>query len=296
MAQRISRAKRAPAGEPPGPARRTLRRRAAACSTLVYTAGHRGAGWTWPARRSGSPRQTHPRHRGTGGARAARADAPQPRPASRRDSTQEGPYRHARTGRTRGPCLGTTARSPRVVRVPCKSALGRFSPPGRYQAEAAQSPPLHGRPRGKAPGRPTGPQILPPWYDDLVALTDDPVRQDPRTQCRVLLFALRDRCLLRSRTATSSARRTHGYCARPTGPAARVIGERHRWHAVRRPPARAGRRPPCRRHGRTPRPPAPNRATNVRPRARTTWVRQARSAARGRRAMQGTARLTERPP
>jgi RNA polymerase sigma factor (sigma-70 family) len=70
MAQRISRAKRTLQGrrlDQPGDLAVVLR-----VLYLVYTAGH--------ARGDPARPPTHPRHRGTGGARAARADAPQPRP------------------------------------------------------------------------------------------------------------------------------------------------------------------------------------------------------------------------
>jgi predicted RNA polymerase sigma factor len=60
------------------------------------------------------------------------------------------------------------------VRV-LQSALAMQSGPGRYQVEAAIAA-LHD---DAASAEETDwPQIL-AWYDDLVALTDDPVRQDP---------------------------------------------------------------------------------------------------------------------
>ena len=72
--------------------------------------------------------------------------------------------------------------------------------PGRYQIEAAIAA-LHD---DAASAEETDwPQIL-AWYDDLVALTDDPVRQDPAA----VLGA-------RSRSATSSA--PPPGCARPSG-------------------------------------------------------------------------------
>jgi RNA polymerase sigma factor (sigma-70 family) len=91
-------------------------------------------------------------------------------------------------------------------------AAGR---PGRYQVEAAIAA-LHD---DAASAEETDwPQIL-AWYDDLVALTDDPVRQDPAAVLgrsvavgHVLGFAagLRETDRLRD-----------------------VISDRHRWHAVR---------------------------------------------------------------
>src|SRR5205085_4346688 len=62
------------------------------------------------------------------------------------------------------------------------------------------------------------PQIL-AWYDDIVALTDDPVRQDPA--------ALLGRAV--------AVGHVHGAAAglRETDQLYEVLGERHRWHAVR---------------------------------------------------------------
>ena len=91
-------------------------------------------------------------------------------------------------------------------------AAGR---PGRYQIEAAIAA-LHD---DAASAEETDwPQIL-AWYDDLVALSDDPVRQDPAA-------------VLGRAVAVGHVR----------GPAAglletdrlrEVLGDRHRWHAVR---------------------------------------------------------------
>ena len=87
--------------------------------------------------------------------------------------------------------------------------------PGRYQIEAAIAA-LHDDAAGAE--ETDWPQIL-AWYDDLVALTDDPVRQDPAA-------------LLGRAVAVGHA----------LGPAAglletdrlrEVLGDRHRWHAVR---------------------------------------------------------------
>jgi RNA polymerase sigma factor (sigma-70 family) len=99
------------------------------------------------------------------------------------------------------------------VRV-LQSALA-LQRPGRYQIEAAIAA-LHD---DAASAEETDwPQIL-AWYDDLVALTDDPVRQDPAA-------------VLGRAVAVGHVR----------GPAAGlletdrlrdVLGDRHRWHAVR---------------------------------------------------------------
>jgi RNA polymerase sigma factor (sigma-70 family) len=91
-------------------------------------------------------------------------------------------------------------------------AVGR---PGRYQIEAAIAA-LHDD--AACAEETDWPQIL-AWYDDLVALTDDPVRQDPAA-------------VLGRAVAVGHVR----------GPAAglleadrlrEVLGDRHRWHAVR---------------------------------------------------------------
>ncbi len=87
--------------------------------------------------------------------------------------------------------------------------------PGRYQVETAIAA-LHD---DAASAEETDwPQIL-AWYDDLVALTDAPVRQDP-PPCSAA----------RSRSATSSA--PSPGCSE-TDRLRDVIAERHRWHAVR---------------------------------------------------------------
>jgi RNA polymerase sigma factor (sigma-70 family) len=87
--------------------------------------------------------------------------------------------------------------------------------PGRYQIEAAIAA-LHD---DAARAEETDwPQIL-AWYDDLVALTSDPVRQDPAA---VLGRAV-------------AVGHVHGPAAglRETDRLGEVLGDRHRWHAVR---------------------------------------------------------------
>jgi RNA polymerase sigma factor (sigma-70 family) len=87
--------------------------------------------------------------------------------------------------------------------------------PGRYQVEAAIAA-LHD---DAASAEETDwPQIL-AWYDNLVALTDDPVRQDPAA---VLGRAVAVGHVL---GAAAGLRETDRLCE--------VLGERHRWHAVR---------------------------------------------------------------
>ncbi len=87
--------------------------------------------------------------------------------------------------------------------------------PGRYQLEAAIAA-LHDD--AASTGETDWSQIL-AWYDDLVALTEDPVSQDPAA-------------VLGRAVAVGHVR---GAAAglRETDRLREVIGERHRWHAVR---------------------------------------------------------------
>ncbi|HOZ59964.1 MAG TPA: sigma factor-like helix-turn-helix DNA-binding protein [Nakamurella multipartita] len=87
--------------------------------------------------------------------------------------------------------------------------------PGRYQIEAAIAA-LHDD-AASAPET-DWPQIL-AWYDDLVALTDDPRRQDPA--------AMLGRAVAVGHVLGASAGLREAERLRE------VIGERHRWHAVR---------------------------------------------------------------
>jgi len=88
-------------------------------------------------------------------------------------------------------------------------------PPGRYQVEGAIAA-LHD---DAASAEETDwPQIL-AWYDDLVALTDDPVRKDPA--------AVLGRAVAVGHVLGAAAG------LRETDRLRNVIGERHRWHAVR---------------------------------------------------------------
>jgi RNA polymerase sigma factor (sigma-70 family) len=87
--------------------------------------------------------------------------------------------------------------------------------PGRYQIEAAIAA-LHD---DAASAEETDwPQIL-AWYDDLVALTDDPVRQDPA--------AVLGRAVAVGHVLGPAAG------LRETDRLREVLGDRHRWHAVR---------------------------------------------------------------
>ena len=87
--------------------------------------------------------------------------------------------------------------------------------PGRYQVEAAIAA-LHDD--AASAGETDWPQIL-AWYDDLVALTDDPVRQDPA--------AVLGRAVAVGHALGAAAG------LRETDRLREVIGDRHRWHAVR---------------------------------------------------------------
>ncbi|VTR78915.1 RNA polymerase sigma factor [Cellulomonas hominis] len=91
-------------------------------------------------------------------------------------------------------------------------AAGR---PGRYQVEAAITA-LHDD--AATAGETDWPQVL-AWYDDLVALTGDPVRQDPAA-------------VLGRAVAVGHVRGADAGL-RETEPLREVLGDRHRWHAVR---------------------------------------------------------------
>ncbi len=87
--------------------------------------------------------------------------------------------------------------------------------PGRYQVEAGIAA-LHD---DAASSEETDwPQIL-AWYDDLVALTDDPVHQDPA--------AVLGRAVAVGHVLGAAAG------LRETDRLREVLGKRHRWHAVR---------------------------------------------------------------
>jgi RNA polymerase sigma factor (sigma-70 family) len=99
------------------------------------------------------------------------------------------------------------------VRV-LQSALA-IQRPGRYQVEAAIAA-LHDDAASAA--ETDWPQIL-AWYDDLVALSADPVRLDPAA---VLGRAVAVGHVLGAAAGLRETDRLRG-----------VIGDRHRWHAVR---------------------------------------------------------------
>jgi predicted RNA polymerase sigma factor len=87
--------------------------------------------------------------------------------------------------------------------------------PGRYQIEAAIAA-LHDDAATAA--ETDWPQIL-AWYDDLVALSDDPVRQDPA--------AVLGRAVAIAHVGGAAAG------LRETDRLREVLADRHRWHAVR---------------------------------------------------------------
>jgi RNA polymerase sigma factor (sigma-70 family) len=99
------------------------------------------------------------------------------------------------------------------VRV-LRSALA-VQRPGRYQVQAAIAA-LHDD--AVSAEETDWPQIL-AWYDDLVAFTADPVRQDPA--------AVLGRAVAVGHVLAAAAG------LRETDRLREVLGERHRWHAVR---------------------------------------------------------------
>jgi predicted RNA polymerase sigma factor len=99
------------------------------------------------------------------------------------------------------------------VRV-LQSALA-LQRPGRYQIEAAIAA-LHAD--AATADETDWPQIL-AWYDDLVALADDPVRQDPA--------AVLGRAVAVGHVVGPTAGLLESDRLRE------VLGDRHRWHAVR---------------------------------------------------------------
>jgi RNA polymerase sigma factor (sigma-70 family) len=210
MAQRISRAKRALQGrrlDQPGDLAVVLR-----VLYLVYTAGHTGrvdlVGEAIRLARQLTLATEEPEARGllalmllNHARRPARLD-----PAGRIVTLER---------QDRG--LWDTREIAEGVRV-LQSALAIRTDerrPGRYQVEAAIAA-LHD---DAASAEETDwPQIL-AWYDDLVALTDDPVRQDPA--------AVLGRSVAVAHVLGAAAG------LRETDRLRDVIGERHRWHAVR---------------------------------------------------------------
>jgi len=206
MAQRISRAKRALQGrrlDQPGDLAVVLR-----VLYLIYTAGHAGrvdlAGEAIRLARQLTLATEEPEARGLLALMLlSHARLPARRDAAGRIVTLD------RQDRS----LWDTREIAEGVRI-LQSALARQRP-GRYQIEAAIAA-LHD---DAASAEETDwPQIL-AWYDDLVALTDDPAHQDPAA-------------VLGRAVAVGHVR---GAAAglRETDRLREVLGDRHRWHAVR---------------------------------------------------------------
>ena len=206
MAQRISRAKRSLRGRPldePGDLAVVLR-----VLYLIYAAGHAGrvdlAGEAIRLARQLTLATEEPEARGLLALMLLNhARLPARRDAQGRIVTLD------RQDRSRW----DTREIAEGVRV-LQSALA-LERPGRYQVEAAIAA-LHD---DAARAEETDwPQIL-AWYDDLVALTDDPVRRDPA--------AVLGRAVAVGHVLGAAA------ALRETDRLRDVIGDRHRWHAVR---------------------------------------------------------------
>ena len=206
MAQRISRAKRTLRGQPldqPGDLAVVLR-----VLYLVYTAGHAGrvdlAGEAIRLARQLTLATEEPEARGLLALMLLNhARLPARFDAEGRIVTLDRQDR----------ALWDTREIAEGVRV-LQSALATRRP-GRYQFEAAIAA-LHD---DAASAEETDwPQIL-AWYDELVALTGDPVRQDPA--------AVLGRAVAAGHVLGAAAG------LRETDRLRDVIGDRHRWHAVR---------------------------------------------------------------
>jgi RNA polymerase sigma factor (sigma-70 family) len=206
MAQRISRAKRALQGrrlDQPGDLAVVLR-----VLYLVYTAGHAGrvdlAAEAMRLARQLTLATEEPEARGL--------------LALMLLNHARLPARHDAAGRIvtldrQDRSLWDTREIAEGVRV-LQSALA-LQRPGRYQIEAAIAA-LHDD--AARPEETDWPQIL-AWYDDLVALTDDPVHQDPAA---VLGRAVAVGHVQGPAAGLRETDRLHD-----------VLGDRHRWHAVR---------------------------------------------------------------
>ena len=216
MAQRISRAKRTLAGPParrldqPGDLAVVLR-----VLYLVYTAGH-GSGPTRPDLVGEAIRLTRQLTLATEEPEARGLLALMLLNHARLPARLDAEGRIVTLDRQdRG--LWDTREIAEGVRV-LQSALAMQTDerrPGRYQVEAAIAA-LHD---DAASAEETDwPQIL-AWYDDLVALTDDPVRQDPA--------AVLGRSVAVGHVVGAAAG------LRETDRLREGLGERHRWHAVR---------------------------------------------------------------
>jgi len=206
MAQRISRAKRAVQGrrlDQPGDLAVVLR-----VLYLVYTAGHAGrvdlAGEAIRLARQLTLATDEPEARGLLALMLLNH--------ARRRARLDGEGRIVPLDRQdRG--LWDTRGIAEGVRV-LQSALA-LERPGRYQIEAAIAA-LHDD--AATAGETDWPQIL-AWYDDLVLLSDDPLRQEPA--------AVLGRSVAIGHVLGPAAG------LRETERLRDVLGDRHRWHAVR---------------------------------------------------------------
>jgi RNA polymerase sigma factor (sigma-70 family) len=206
MAQRISRAKRALHGRrlnQPGDLAVVLR-----VLYLVYTAGHAGrvdlAGEAIRLARQLTLASEEPEARGLLALMLLNH--------ARLPARLDGQGRIVTLDRQdRG--LWNTREIAEGVRV-LQSALA-VQRPGRYQIEAAIAA-LHD---DAATAEETDWTQILAWYDDLVALTDDPVRQDPA--------AVLGRAVAVGHVLGGAAG------LRETDRLRKVLGDRHRWHAVR---------------------------------------------------------------
>ncbi len=206
MAQRISRAKRALHGrrlDQPGDLAVVLR-----VLYLVYTAGHAGrvdlAGEAIRLARQLTLATEEPEARGllalmllNHARRAARIDSEGRLVTLDRQDRSRWDTREIAEG----------------VRVLQSALAGQR--PGRYQVEAAIAA-LHD---DAASAEETDWQQILAWYDDLVALTDDPVSQGPA--------AVLGRAVAVGHVLGAAAG------LRETDRLREVLGDRHRWHAVR---------------------------------------------------------------
>ena len=212
MAQRISRAKRTLAGPParrldqPGDLAVVLR-----VLYLVYTAGH-GSGPTRPDLVGEAIRLTRQLTLATEEPEARGLLALMLLNHARLPARLDAEGRIVTLDR-QDHGVWDTREIAEGVRV-LQSALA-VQRPGRYQVEAAIAA-LHDD--AASAEQTDWPQIL-AWYDDLIALTDDPVRQDPA--------AVLGRAVAIGHVLGAAAG------LRETDRLREEIGERHRWHAVR---------------------------------------------------------------
>jgi RNA polymerase sigma factor (sigma-70 family) len=206
MAQRISRAKRALQGrrlDQPGDLAVVLR-----VLYLVYTAGHAGrvdlAGEAIRLARQLTLATEEPEARGLLALMLLNH--------ARLPARLDGEGRIVTLDRQDRGLWDTSEIAEGVCVLQSALAVGRF---GRYQVEAAIAA-LHD---DAASAEDTDWLQILAWYDDLVALSDDPVRQDPA--------AVLGRAVAVGHVLGAAAG------LRETDRLREVLGERHRWYAVR---------------------------------------------------------------